>query len=141
MCPDPRASSPLASSNCPNVPKCFRTCPLPRVVALRNSAMLGACPSLAAHSCTAAITSSFVMVFSSRVFFWDGVLYWSSNNSISEIGFPDCRSQFVLSKKALPKQKSHPQRWLRFRFFVLQDVLERSHPRLPGRYFKNSRGP
>jgi hypothetical protein len=33
-------------------------------VALRNSAMLGACPSLAAHSLTAAITSSLVMVFS-----------------------------------------------------------------------------
>jgi hypothetical protein len=39
-------------------------------------------------------------------------------NSISEIGFPDWRSQLVLSKKALPKQKSHPQRWLRFEFWL-----------------------
>jgi len=46
------------------------------------------------------------MVFSSRVFFWDGVLYWSSNNSISEIGFPDCRSQFVLSKKPCQNKKA-----------------------------------
>ena len=49
---------------CVYVPKFFLMWCLPIFVCFPNSVWLGACPSVAAHSFTAAIISSFVMVFS-----------------------------------------------------------------------------
>src|ERR1700731_4013740 len=68
--PAPRASIPQAASAFTWVPKVFRISYLLMLLCFRSSVLLGVCPSLAAHSLIAAITSSFVTIFAPLKGLW-----------------------------------------------------------------------